>query len=87
VSAERERADLKANHPAAFREGMRLGLGLTLKAEREPGGYPKGFHGWPLEKRNAWFAGFNIGRIEHARRVAQPPDEDFSALIESKKVS
>lgn len=24
-------------------------------------GYPGGFHGWPLERRNAWWAGFNEG--------------------------
>jgi hypothetical protein len=33
------------------------------EGEREKGGYPKGFQGWELERRNAWFAGFDAGLI------------------------
>jgi hypothetical protein len=28
---------------------------------------PAWFHDWPLEKRNVWFAGFNLGLIDLAR--------------------
>jgi hypothetical protein len=24
-------------------------------------GYPRGFHQWPLDRRNAWYAAFNLG--------------------------
>jgi hypothetical protein len=41
------------------------------EGEREKGGYPKGFHDWALERRNAWFAGFNVGWI-YCRRGDQP---------------
>ena len=30
------------------------------EGERKKGGYPKGFHDWPLERRNPWFAGSDV---------------------------
>lgn len=56
--------DLRGKYPDAFDDGVRSGLGLPVKAPREPGGYPLHFHQWPLEKRNAWFAGYNRGHVE-----------------------
>jgi hypothetical protein len=67
VSAEAERERLERAWPEAFRDSVRAAFGV-LPPEREPGGYPKGFHSWPLEKRNAYFAGFNFGFIDRRRR-------------------
>ena len=64
VDAERDR--LERAWPEAFRDGARAAYSV-FPPDHEPGGYPRGFHGWPLEKRNAYFAGFNIG-FSHRRR-------------------
>jgi hypothetical protein len=40
---------------------------LKFPGEREAGGYPAGFHRWPLERRNAWVAGFNGGFHDRLR--------------------
>jgi hypothetical protein len=32
--------------------------------------YPAGFHDWPLEKRNGWWAAFNLDRIRREREAA-----------------
>jgi hypothetical protein len=61
VIVQEEIARLQAKYSADFKDGARLGLGLKPAGPREPGDYPKGFHPWPLERRNAWFAGFNRG--------------------------
>jgi hypothetical protein len=50
----------------AFDDGARCAFTSEYPGEREAGGYPKGFHSWPPEKRNAWFAGFNPGLIDRA---------------------
>jgi hypothetical protein len=64
VSAEYERATIRAEWPAEFDDGARCGFLGRLESPREPGGYPLGFHGWPLARRNAWFAGFNKGNCD-----------------------
>ena len=51
----------------ARNEGERAGRGDATADRREPGGYPLGFHQWPLDRRNAWFAGFNVGHIQRGR--------------------
>jgi hypothetical protein len=39
---------------------------------REASGYPRGFHSWPLDKRNAWFSGYNLGFHDRLRmKLAQ----------------
>jgi hypothetical protein len=50
-------------YPTEFKDGAELGLigSDKAKGEREKGGYPLGFHAWPLERRNGWWAGFNVG--------------------------
>ena len=58
-SAE-EAARLRQRWPTEFRDGARGAFLMRFDGQREPGGYPLGFHGWPLERRNAWFAGFNV---------------------------
>jgi hypothetical protein len=55
------RRALRAKYPSEFDDGARCGATLTYPGKREPGGYPKGFHGWALDRRNAWFGGFNAG--------------------------
>jgi hypothetical protein len=67
-AAEAERQALHARFPELFDDGERMGFrGQPDPGEREPGGYPKGFHQLPLEARNAWFAGWNIGRSARDR--------------------
>jgi hypothetical protein len=73
MSAGAELAALRSRWPDDFRDGARCGFLLRFDGEREEGGYPRGFHLWPLERRNAWFAGFNVGfhdRLRLAREGA-----------------
>jgi hypothetical protein len=55
-------------YPAEFKDGAKLGFTGIAEGPREKGGYPKGFHGWPLERRNGWFAGFNAGYTARERQ-------------------
>jgi hypothetical protein len=57
VPPEGQREALRNAWPEAFAEGRKRGL-------RNSRAYPEGFGLWPLDKRNAWFAGFNIGFIQ-----------------------
>jgi hypothetical protein len=61
------RNELRRKWQDAFDDGARRAFTKTYPGPREPGGYPPGFHDWPLEKRNVWFAGFNLGLIDLAR--------------------
>lgn len=61
-------ARLETSWPAEFRDGFKCGLGIKVEGPREPGNYPIRFHGWPLARRNAWFAGANRGLVERAER-------------------
>lgn len=61
--ANAEREAIRARWPAEWRDGARCGLSQKYEGPRERGGYPIGFHGWPLDRRNAWHAGFNYGRL------------------------
>jgi hypothetical protein len=70
--AEQELAVLRQRWPEEFRDGKRCGFLRSFDGEREAGGYPRGFHHWPLERRNAWYAGFNLGfhdRLRLAKEV------------------
>jgi hypothetical protein len=58
------RNELRRKWQHAFDDGAQCAFTKIYPGPREPGGYPKGF---PLEKRNAWFAGFNLGLIDLAR--------------------
>jgi hypothetical protein len=66
AEADAERVRLKCAWPEAFRDGVRAAFGV-FPPDRLPGGYPKGFHGWPLEQRNAYFSGFNFGFSDRRR--------------------
>jgi hypothetical protein len=63
-----EVARIEAAFPAEFLDGFKSGLDVKVEGRREPGNYPAGFHGWPLVRRNAWFAGANRGLVERAER-------------------
>ena len=67
MSADAERAHFKRAWPDEFANGERCAFYKRFDGERERGGYPKGFHRWPLERRNAWYCGFNLGRVERRR--------------------
>ena len=58
--AHQERERIKLAYPEEFNDGAKRAFtGDKL--------YPPGFAAWPLEKRNAWFAGFNVGYCDRAR--------------------
>ena len=58
VDEERER--IKLAHADEFADGAKRAF---TGAKR----YPRGFVSWPLEDRNAWFAGFNVGYCDRRR--------------------
>jgi hypothetical protein len=57
--------------PPKFLDGGEVAYFGKAEGEREKGGHPKGFRDWALERRNAPFAGFNVGWI-YCRRRDQP---------------
>ena len=71
LDPEAERKRLKQAWPDAFRDGARCAFLSKAEGERERGGYPRGFFGWPLEERNAWFCGYNIGLLDKQRARAE----------------
>ena len=52
MNDERER--IRRAYPVEFNDGAK-------RAYRGDARYPSGLHQWPLDKRNAFFAGFNEG--------------------------
>lgn len=62
-----ERDCLKLGRAADFDDGARCAFLRRFDGARERGGFPPGFHGWPLGRRNAWFAGFNVGFHDRIR--------------------
>jgi hypothetical protein len=58
---------LQDKWPSEFRDGARCGFLQLHEGPRDPGGYPPGFNNWQLERRNAWFAGFNVGFHDRSR--------------------
>ena len=67
-AARNERRQLSARFPEAYKDGF-LTVGGVTEGPREAGGYPRGFHEWELERRNAWWAGANLGYL---KKHAQP---------------
>jgi hypothetical protein len=41
------------------------------RAGYEAKSYPHGFCAWPLDRRNAWFSGFNRGRCDRLRHASE----------------
>jgi hypothetical protein len=63
--AQAIRNDLRRKWQDAFDDGARCAFMGEFPGEREPGG--------PLDKRNAWFAGFNLGLVDRARFEEEAP--------------
>lgn len=53
--------------PKEFRLGCRFGFLGKADPPCDRAGYPAGFHAWPLDRRNAWWCGWNNGRCDRAR--------------------
>jgi hypothetical protein len=70
-AVDAERLRLKSLWPEEMADGERCAFHQRYPGEREKGGYPLGFHGWPLERRNAWYCGFNLGLIERQLALAE----------------
>jgi hypothetical protein len=62
-----ELTTLREQWPAEYRDGARCAFLTRFDGDREAGGYPRGFHRWSLDRRNAWIAGFNVGFNDRAR--------------------
>jgi hypothetical protein len=62
--AEAVRAELCAKFPAEFEAGYRYGLTGGVQPPCDAAGYPIGFREWPRDRRNAWWAGFNLGHVQ-----------------------
>jgi hypothetical protein len=58
---------LRARWAAEYRDGARCGFLQTFEGERGKGGYPRGFGDWTLNRRNAWFSGYNRGFHDRMR--------------------
>jgi hypothetical protein len=64
IRAHQERERIRLAFPDEFADGVQ-------RAFTENKLYPSGFSSWPLEKRNAWFAGYNLGYCHRARSLAE----------------
>jgi hypothetical protein len=62
-----EGARLRRAWPAEWKDGARSAFLMRFDGVREPGGYPRGFHRWPLHRRNAWYCAFNKGFRDRIR--------------------
>jgi hypothetical protein len=62
--AEAVRAELCRRFPGEFEHGYRTGYLGENQPPCDVAGYMIGYHAWPLVRKNAWFAGFNLGHIE-----------------------
>ena len=67
---EREIERLAERWPDEFRLGYRFGFRGKADQPCDAGGYPPGLHSWPLDRRNAWWAGWNQGHVERDRLAA-----------------
>jgi hypothetical protein len=69
-----ERARLKRAWPCEFDDAARCSFLGRFDGPRERGGYPAAFRRWPIDRRNAWFAGFNQGLCDRRRLVREGAD-------------
>ena len=60
----RIRDELLAKYPAEFRHGYLSGYTGEPQPPCDSAGYMVGHHTWPLERKNAWFSGWNLGNCE-----------------------
>jgi hypothetical protein len=70
-----ERAALRQRFRQEWEDGARCGFSRVYPGKREKGGYPAGFHNWPLDRRNSWFSGYYVGFCDRLR-VAQEDGSD-----------
>jgi hypothetical protein len=61
---EADRDALRAKFPDEFEHGYRTGYLGENQPPCDAAGYPIGFHTWPLDRKNTWYAGFNLGYTE-----------------------
>jgi hypothetical protein len=66
LTPEQER--WRAAYPAEFKDGAKLGFSGIAEGPREQGAYPRGFHHWDIQRRNAWFCGWNAGHTARERQ-------------------
>jgi hypothetical protein len=61
-----ERKRRRAAYPDEFDDGDAIGSYGKVHSARDPsgGGYPLGFHAWSIDRRNAWFCGFNLRYVK-----------------------
>jgi hypothetical protein len=64
MTAEQIRAALCAKYPEEFEHGYQFGLTGNPPLPCDAAGYPIGFRAWPLERCNAWWAGWNLGNVQ-----------------------
>ena len=57
--AQREIDRLASAWPKEFRLGYRFGFQGKADPPCDRAGYPGMFHSWPLDRRNAWWCGWN----------------------------
>ena len=66
------RANYREKFPQEFEHGFLSGFTLEFQQPCDPAGYPFGFHGWPLDRRNAWFCAWNAGNVEGGKDDQAP---------------
>jgi hypothetical protein len=66
---ELERKRWREAYPVEFNDGVRIGFFGKAKSARDPAGgdYPLGFHAWSIDRKNAWFCGFNLSYVKRKR--------------------
>lgn len=72
----REIARLAGLWPEEFRLGYRFGFRREADQPCDTAGYPLGLHAWLLDRRNAWWCGFNRGRVAIGKVAAHVEDDD-----------
>ena len=61
MNDERER--IRRAYPIEFADGAK-------RAYRGDYLYPAGFQQWSIERRNAWFSGFNLGYCDRKKSIS-----------------
>jgi hypothetical protein len=64
MTSEQIRAELCRQFPQEFEHGYRTGYLGENQPPCDAAGYMIGHHTWPLDRKNTWFAGFNLGHFE-----------------------
>ena len=67
---EREIERLANLGPDEYRLGYRFGFRGKADPPCDRAGYPEGFHSWLLDRRNAWWCGWNQGRQARGKLAA-----------------